>query len=73
VERRLELMQSTVPIQWTNVTFPAKALKLIVVELQNQLGNAPAIKSRTEEVDVGSDDDVRLHLLVAVMGVTQAR
>jgi hypothetical protein len=53
-------MSCAVPIQWTSVPFPVKALKLLVGELQSQFGSAPEAKSRTDadDADAASDDDV---------------
>jgi hypothetical protein len=54
------MMSCAVPIQWTSVPFPVKALKLLVGELQSQFGSAPEAKSRTDadDGDAASDDDV---------------
>jgi hypothetical protein len=55
----------TAPIEWTSVPFPVKALKIILSDLQNQHQQGDAsgpARSRADDIDLDSDDEVRMDL-----------
>lgn len=60
ISRDLIRFHYPVPIEWTSIPFPVKAIKIILSDLQNALGSGPAA-SRTPGDDMGSvasDDEV---------------
>jgi hypothetical protein len=54
----------TVPIEWTEIPFPVKALKIILSDLRSHLGEKADAHPTDEFLAVDSDDDVCLILII---------